>query len=358
MPDARVQAAIDNWASRLIANGVAYDDFVRVTRSLEHWEDWLNAWVLVAAEHRQQAERARDAGHGVTAGEAFLRASIADHFAKFVWGVDAERTHAATQQAIEALTNAHAFLDPTFERVEAPLEGASVVGNLRRPTGIERPPLVVLIPGLDSTKEEFFNLENVFLNRGMATLSMDGPGQGESGFELTIRPDYEVAVGAVLDAVAGRDDVDLDRVGAVGVSMGGYYAPRAAAFEKRIKAVIGISGPYDMSSNWDNLPSLTRETLQHHTGASSDDDARSRAAKLNLAGVAEKIDQPAMIMTGKLDRLIPWDDTKRIADEIPGAEWVLYEDGTHVCNNLPFVHRPVIGDWMASQLQVASVAVA
>jgi 2,6-dihydroxypseudooxynicotine hydrolase len=208
----------------------------------------------------------------------------------------------------------------------------------------------VLIPGLDSTKEEFLVWEDVFLARGMATLSMDGPGQGESGFALDIRPDYEVGVAALLDAIAGRPDLDHERIGAAGVSMGGYYAPRAAAFEPRIKAVAGISGPFDMSANWDNLPSLTRETLQHHTGASSPQEARGRAAELNLAGVAERITQPALIVTGKRDRLIPWEDTKRIADAIPDAEWVLYEDGTHVCNNLPFRYRPLVGDWMSDKL--------
>jgi 2,6-dihydroxypseudooxynicotine hydrolase len=358
MPDARVQAAIDNWGSRLIANGVDYNDFKRITSSLERWDDWLDVWRATADGHRERAEAARDAGHDVSAGEAFLQAAVCYHFAKFVWVLDAERNHSCTRAAIESLTAAHAVLDPTFERIEAPLDGAALAGNLRRPAGVKRPPLVVLIPGLDSTKEEFFNLETVFLRRGMATLSMDGPGQGESGFALDIRHDYEVGVAAMLDALAGRDDVDLDRIGACGVSMGGYYAPRAAAFEPRIRAVIGISGPYDMSSNWDNLPSLTRETLRHHTGASSDDDARARAAELNLDGVAERITQPALIMTGKLDRLIPWEDTKRIADAIPGAEWVLYDDGTHVCNNLPFVHRPVIGDWMADQLAMADQLVA
>jgi pimeloyl-ACP methyl ester carboxylesterase len=157
-------------------------------------------------------------------------------------------------------------------------------------------------------------------------------------------------VAAMLDALSGRDDVDLDRVGAAGVSMGGYYAPRAAAFEPRIKAVAGISGPYDMSANWDNLPALTRETLQHHSGASSPDEARARAAELSLSGVAERIEQPALIVTGRLDRLIPWQDTKRIADDIPGADWVLYDDGTHVCNNLPFRYRPLVADWMADRL--------
>jgi pimeloyl-ACP methyl ester carboxylesterase len=354
VPDARVQAAIDNWGSRLIANGVDYNDFRRVTSSLERWDDWLDAWTATADVHREQAERAREAGRDLSAGEAFVRAAVCYHFAKFVWVLDVERNRAATEQAIAALAAAHRLLDPTAERIEAPFERARLAANLRRPQGVERPPLIVLIPGLDSTKEEFFHWEGVFLARGMATLSMDGPGQGESGFDLNIRPDYEAAVAAMLDALGGRDDVDLERVGAAGVSMGGYYAPRAAAFEPRIKAVAGVSGPYDMSANWDELPSLTRETLRHHTGSATPEEARARAAELNLAGVAERVEQPALIITGRLDRLIPWEDTKRVADEMPNSTWVLYEDGTHVCNNVPFRYRPLVGDWMAEQLAPVS----
>ena len=100
-------------------------------------------------------------------------------------------------------------------RVEAPLDGASIAANLRRPHGASRSPLVVLIAGLDSTKEEFFLLENLFHARGMATLSLDGPQEG--GYELPLRHDFEVGVAAILDAVDG-----FDRVGALGVSLGGY----------------------------------------------------------------------------------------------------------------------------------------
>ena len=76
MQDARVQAAIDNWGSRLIANGVDYNDFRRVTGSLERWDDWLGAWSAMADGHREQAERAREAGHDLSAGEAFVRAAV------------------------------------------------------------------------------------------------------------------------------------------------------------------------------------------------------------------------------------------------------------------------------------------
>lgn len=348
--DERVQAAITNWAPRLIANGIDYNDFVRTTATLSHWEDWIGAWTATAETHLALAREAQANDRARSAGEAFLRAAISFHFAKFVWVLDPERNRAATNQAIGALYAAHALLDPTAERIEAPIDGGAVVANLRRPPGVERAPLVVLIPGLDSTKEEFFQWESVFLARGMATLSLDGPGQGETGFTLDIRPDYEVAVGGALDSLTGREDLDLGRVGAVGVSLGGYYAPRAAAFEPRIKAVAGISGPYDMAANWDTIPSLTRETVIHHTGAASEAQARERAHELNLAGVAERIEQPCLIVTGKRDRVIPWEETKRIADDVPHAEWVLYEDGTHVCNNIPFKYRPLVSDWIRRQL--------
>ena len=350
MPDARVQAAIDNWAPRFTTNGVDPNDFVRTTASLERWEEWLDAWSQTADVHRELAEEARTAGHERTAGEAFVRAAVCYHFAKFVWVLDPERNRRATEQAIAALYAAHELLDPSAERVEAPLDDGRVVGNLRRPPGVPRPPLVLLIPGLDSTKEEFFHWEEVFLLRGMATLSLDGPGQGETGFQMPIRPDYEAAVRAMLDALDARDDLDLDRVGAAGVSLGGYYAPRAAAFEPRLKAVAGVSGPYNMGANWNGLPPLTRETIAHHTGARDEDEAREKALELDLSGVAERIEQPCLVVTGRHDRLIPWQDTKRIADEAPRATWVLYNDGNHVCNNIPYKYRPLVGDWMAEQL--------
>jgi 2,6-dihydroxypseudooxynicotine hydrolase len=98
------------------------------------------------------------------------------------------------------------------------------------------------------------------------------------------------------------------------------------------------------------MPALTRETVVHHTGASSEAQARLRAAELNMDGVAERVSAPCLVVTGKLDRVIAWEQTKRIADGVPGAEWVLYEDGTHVCNNIPYKYRPLVADWMWARL--------
>jgi dipeptidyl aminopeptidase/acylaminoacyl peptidase len=350
VPDARVQTAIDNWGPRLIANGVDYNDFVRTTSAIECWDEWLDAWVATADVHRELALAARDAGRMESAGEAFLRAAVTYHFAKFVWVLDPERNRRATESAVQAMYDAHAILDPSARRIETAVDGGTIVANLRRPPGAEPAPLVLLLPGLDSTKEEFYLWESVFLRRGMATLSLDGPGQGESGFHLPIRPDYEVAVAAILDAVAGVEGLDLERVGSVGVSLGGYYVVRAAAFEPRLKAVAGVSGPYDMAARWDTMPTLTREAFTHHSGAADEIEGRRLARRVNLDGVAERVQQPCLVVTGRRDRIVPWEQTQRIAEEAPNSEWVLYEDGTHVCNNIPFKYRPLVADWMRDQL--------
>jgi pimeloyl-ACP methyl ester carboxylesterase len=350
MADERVHAAITHWAGRFIANGVDYNDFVRTTSAISRWDEWLDAWTSTAEMHMELAETALELGYHRSAGEAYLHAAVSFHFSKFVWVLDPELNRRNTEAAVGAMYAAHQLLDPRAERIEAPLDGSRVVANLRRPVEPSPAPLVVLIPGLDSTKEEFYLWEQAFLTRGMATLSLDGPGQGETGFALNIRPDYEVAVSAILDAVADRPELDLERVGAVGVSLGGYYVVRAAAFEPRLKAIAGVSGPFQFGASWESMPELTRETIAHHTGASNEGEARRRAGELNLDGVAEQVGQPCLVVTGERDRVIGWEETKRIADAVPNSEWVLYADGTHVCNNIPFKYRPLVTDWIRERL--------
>ena len=351
MADARVQAAVDHWAARFIQAGVDYGDFMATMARIETWDEWLGEWSANAEMHTELAHEAEEAGRPRTAGEAWQRAAVGFHFAKFVWVLDEGKSRAAADRAVDALRRAHAHLDPSAERLEAPLDGGKVVANLRRPRDSDRPPLAVLIPGLDSTKEEFFRFEEFFLNRGMATLSMDGPGQGECGYDISIRPDYEVGLSAALGTVARRDDLDLDRVGAVGVSMGGYHAPRAAAFEPRVKAVVGLSGPFCFGEIWDELPQLTRETFTVKSGASSGEEAREKALRLDLDGVIERLEAPALFVTGRQDRLIPWEQTARQAERAPQGRFVCWEEGNHGCSNIPYKARSLMADWLAEQLR-------
>jgi dipeptidyl aminopeptidase/acylaminoacyl peptidase len=350
MPDARVQAAITNWAPRFTSQGVDYNDFIRTTSEIERWDQWLDAWCATGDMHTELAVQAEAEGHFLSAGQAYVHAALCYHFAKFVWMVDEDKHRSASDKAVTSLYKAHRLLDPTAERIEVAGDGMKIVANLRRPERTDHPALVLLLPGLDSTKEEFFYWENVFLARGLATLSMEGPGQGETGYHSHIRPDYEVAVSAVLDAMAKWPDLDLGSIGVVGVSLGGYYAPRAAAFEPRLKAVAAIGGPYNFGDCWSNLPPITREAFVHHSGSRDEGEAHQKALQLDLQGVLPRIRQPMLVVFGKLDRLIPWQHAERMAAEAPQARLVMYPEGNHVCNNIPYKYRPLVADWIHDQL--------
>jgi 2,6-dihydroxypseudooxynicotine hydrolase len=351
MPDAQLEAAIVNWEPRFVANGVDVNDYHRVADSVETWPEWLPAWEAHGDSLANDAAEAEKHGQRETAGELWQRAALSYHFGKFVWVVDVERHMQAAHKAVGALQNALRLLDPSAQRLEIPFDGAKMTAIYRHPqVNGSRLPLVVLIPGLDSTKEEFSGTEEIFHRRGLATLTLEAPGQGETGFSLPIRHDFEVPFSAALDVIEGLDGIDPDRIGAVGFSLGGYYAPRAAAFEPRLKAVVGLSGPYRLGDYWDERPQMTKDTFRHFSGAADEREAKEKAAQLDLTGIAERIEQPLLIITGDRDRLVPWQETKRIADEAKNATWKLYEGGNHVVNNMPYQHKTLAADWLREQL--------
>ena len=351
MPDARVQSAIDHWAPRFVANGVPLNDFQDVTSGVARWSDWCAAWCNRAALHERLGREALSAGLKLSAGEHLSRAAVCYHFAKFVFVAHYDQMKSAHAKAVECADLALPLLDPPGERVAIPYSGSRLFGRLRWPRAAERPPVVVMCMGLDSAKEEMGAYEQTFLARGVATLAFDGPGQGEGEYEFAIRGDYEAPVGAVIDWIETRADLDGMRIGLWGVSLGGYYAPRAAAFDKRVRACIALSGPYDFAAAWDKLPQLTREAFRVRAKKADDNAARVHAASLSLSGIAGRITCPLFIMAGKLDALVPWQDADRLAREARGeVELLVIEDGNHVANNRSYRYRPQTADWMRQRL--------
>jgi dipeptidyl aminopeptidase/acylaminoacyl peptidase len=356
MTDALVKSAMQHWAPRLVANGVVLTDFEETTASLGGWNDWCAAWSARAAIHEELGRQARADKKHLSAGEHLQRAGVYYHFAKFLFVHDLAQMKAAHTKAVECRRLALPYLAPPGERVAIPFEGRTLYGILRMPTGVAKPPeipppVMAMVCGLDSCKEETDAYEAPFLARGIATLVFDGPGQGEGEYDFPIRGNYETAVKAVLDFIETRPDLDSARIGLWGVSLGGYYAPRAAAFEPRVKACIALSGPYDLADTWDDLPELTREAFRVRSHCTTQAEAKRNAATLSLKGIASRITCPMFIVTGKLDRVIPWQDAERLARDVSGpCELLLVEDGGHVANNRGYRWRLQSADWMAERL--------
>jgi dipeptidyl aminopeptidase/acylaminoacyl peptidase len=350
--DDLVASAIAHWAPRFTTNGVTVSDFERVTAGIEDWSQWCAAWSAAGAEHEALGRRALAEGRFLSAGQHLSQAAVYFHFGKFVFVADLDQMRAAHERAVACATDALPHLSPAGRRVGIPFEGASLVGVLRSPGGPGPHPVVVLLPGLDSTKEELRSTEDTFLDRGLATFSVDGPGQGEAEYDLPIRGDWAPAAEAILAALADQPEVDVSRVAIWGVSLGGYYAPRvAAALGDRVRACVALAGPYNFGDCWDQLPELTRNTFQVRSGAASDDEARRIASTLSLEGVAEKITAPLLIVFGRRDRLIPWEHAERLRDTAGGpVEFLMLEEGNHGCANVAPWHRPYTADWLAERL--------
>jgi dienelactone hydrolase len=349
--DERVAMAISHWAPRFTTNGVTVGDFERITSGLESWDDWCAAWSAVAAEHERLGRDALLRNRDLSAGAHLARAAVYYHFAKFLFVNDTEQMRAAHGKAVRCLTDALPYLDPPGRRVEIPFEGAAMVGILREPRERGPHPVMIMIPGLDSTKEELRSTEDLFLERGIATFSVDGPGQGEAEYDLAIRGDWEVPGGAVIDYLITEPSLDPGRIGVWGVSLGGYYAPRVASGDARVQACIALAGPFTFAGNWDNLPILTREAFRVRSKAPDLETARDRAGELTMSGRAGQIRCPLLAVMGKLDRLIPWEQAQRLVDEAGGqAELLLLEQGNHGCANLAPFHRYLTADWAAEQL--------
>ncbi len=346
----RVQIAANNWKPRFIANGIDVNDFERVVASTADWKDWAPAWQRVGDTHRALAEEAEQTGRTLTAADANQRAAWCYHLGKFLWFEDRALHDRLRELTVATYAKALPHLAPPGERVEVPFESTVIPGILRRPGRVTRPPLVILVPGLDSVKEELFAIENEFLRREMATLTIDGPGQGENAPRFPIRPNWSSVIGPLLDGLRRRKDVDLGRVGLMGISMGGIYGPRAAAFEKRLRAVIALAGPYDLSECWSGLNPLTKGGYIFYTKSRDETEAFEKAKGLTLRGILDKVTCPLLVIHGALDRLFLPEQAERIAREAPKATLLLYPDGNHVCNNIAYKYRPAMADWMREQL--------
>lgn len=355
-PDARVAAAAAHWANRFVANGTDYGDFQATLGRIARWDDWCREWGRTAVHYEQIAESAERAGGSHTAAGAWQRAALAWHWGKFVFVDHQDEQRAAHDRAVACFRRASPSLTPAAEPVRVPYANTELRGYLRIPRqadtrGQGRVPVVIMVPGLDSVKEELQATAEYFLARGLAALAIDGPGQGESEYELPIEPAYEKAITAAADYLGTRTDVDNSNMGLFGVSLGGYFAARGAAYERRIAAAVSLAGPYRFDLDWDELPPQTRATFRHRSRAASESQARARAGELTLEDAAGRIACPILVVGGGRDAIVPAYHQERLAAQAPGAELVLYPDGSHGVTNHAFESRSRMADWLAARLK-------
>ena len=215
------------------------------------FESLFTEWDKLARRIASRADASLDAGHLASAREAYLRASTYFRTAEFyLHGDPADpRVLSVSRASQKAYSEAAKLAGPTWEPVEIAYEGTTPPGYFYKVDNSGEPrPTLVFHGGYDSSVEELFYFgAAAAIRRGYNCLTFDGPGQGAPRREqkLTFRFDWEAVVTPAVNYALSRPDVDGDHLALMGMSLGGYFAARAAAFEHRLSAAIFFDGVYD-----------------------------------------------------------------------------------------------------------------
>jgi 2,6-dihydroxypseudooxynicotine hydrolase len=344
------EQVIDQGIHRFLADGVHYRDLMDVRRQVPDWPSWASVWSRVASEAEARAQERLTEGARLTAGEELARAALYFHYGQFLLFDDLELKRKTHAQKVDAFKRAAVLLDPPLQRVEIPFEGVQMGAYFRVPRGKGPFPCVVLMGGLDTTKEDYLSVNNLCVQRGLATLAFDGPGQGETQFDMLWRRDYPRAVTAVLDFAEKIPEVDPTRIGIIGRSMGGFYAPNAAATDDRVKAAVAWGAMYHLR-NIAEVPEHTLQGFMYVSGSQTVEQAKSFFECINLEGVADKIRCPLLVVHGGLDAITPLENATKLVQEARGVtETLIWDDSVHCCHDRSHIVRPAMADFMARNL--------
>ncbi|MDB5863208.1 MAG: hypothetical protein JWO70_1014 [Betaproteobacteria bacterium] len=332
-------------------------DVKRTTERIKVPGAVVKEWVRTASQEEALAREAEEAGHRQSAAEFYYRAALYYGPACGVLHSNTPRKLELYGRLIHCYTKFTEYFDEAYvRRVEIPFEnGKTIPGILQTTPGGEKAPCVLVVPGMDTIKEYMPSpYHNHFRRRGMATLTIDGPGQGESNTRETwvTLDNFERAGSAAIDWLEKRPEIDASRIGVYGWSMGSYWGPRIAAHDSRVKACVGAMGVYQQKDTiFKHSKPAYRANYKYMSNIHDDDAFDEMAEQMTLGPIAGKIRCPTLLAMGEFDELCPLEDGEELFDMLrcPKELWV-YENETHTFGGrLPdfYLH---VADWMRDAL--------
>lgn len=369
-------------ALRVLVSGGDFGDIYFVCKDLVEASKtrdnnaWHIGWKRLAEEVDALAEERLKSKHLITATNAFYRASLYYQWAEAFLPPSDPRAKPMYDKHLSTFARFAELSSPRIEIIDIPFDGTNLKAYFVPPhNGAKPAPCTIVAGGFDGNKEETYPLAKAMASRGIASLGIDFPGQGATlrNSGLPARFDTEKPVAAAIDYLATRSDIDINRIGIAATSAGGYYAPRAAAFEKRIKACVPWSAVYDYYAIWkrrlafeNGKPTglrpeipfpVTPELVLSIMGVDNWEAALSRWESFRLQGVAEKIECDLLVVQGEDDPQTPLWEAEQLYKEARSKHKELrvyrHSEGgsAHVQVDRQEPAMNFIADWMADRLQ-------
>lgn len=328
------------------------------------------AWGKMADKLSDMAREDEDAGHLLSAGEKYNRAATYYLTCERLQAHGAPGREALYQRFLDTFARGIALSKENCERVEIPYEGKHISGLYVRAEGVEGPaPILVQLNGLDSTKEMKYRVGLPFwlAKRGISSLLIDQPGTGEALrlHGMTARYDTEHWASRMVDWLETREDVDAKRIGLEGVSLGGYYCPRAVAFEPRFACGVVWGANHD----WRDVQKRRLEKegdfpVPHYWahvcwvwGAKDVDEFMAISENVHLDGILDRIKVPFLVTHGEKDSQIPLKWAHRTYEQLvnsPKRELKIFSEREGGVQHSSFDNSinagHIIADWVAENL--------
>ena len=345
-----VETVIDQGINRFLADGVHYRDLMDLRKATPDWASWPATWSKWGDEAEKRADKAKSLNEKITAATEYARASLFHHYGQYLYFDDIKEKKRIHDKKVASFTKALSLFDVPYERVGIPYDGIKMAAYLRVPPGVKKAPVVILQGGLDTTKEDYLTVNDHCVKRGLATLAFDGPGQGETVFERWWPTDFEKSVFAAIDYLETRPEVDSNRIGVIGRSMGGCYAPKAAAMDPRIKALCAWGVMYHMR-NLKQVPEHTQQGFAFVTNSKNFAEMEKFFETVDLSPYASKIKCPTLVVHGGLDAITPQDNADLLLKDLKcEVETMIWPDSVHCCHDRSHIVRPGMADFMMRKL--------
>ena len=314
---------------RFAPMGLPTDVTEHALRRVRSVRDWDVAWTWAAQRFLGEGRVHQRVGRNDAAALSQQHAALAYHLAGMLVFDDPRKIRALRASASSLYARSLPLLRPAVRRLEAPWRTTHLPGYLALPENTpDAAPLVVLLNGTSTSKEETLSWGGAFLDQGLAVLALDWPGSGESSLQVPPTPDCDDFMEGVIALVSGEPAIDATRIGLVGFSLGGAVAALAAANDRRVGAIVAVTPPFDSRPWFAQAQPLLRRRLA--TIAGGEEHLTRLTTGFALPGIIERVRCPVLVFGAGRDLIVPPEEAIRFcvaAGERGTLLW--YPDGRH-----------------------------
>jgi 2,6-dihydroxypseudooxynicotine hydrolase len=339
------------WAKlQFTNNGITAEDLDRVLSRITSLTSWVDEWERLGRAHEESGEKALAEGESTQAARHFLWATASYNFAQYVVFMEPARKQQLHAACVSAYEKAGPLLAHPVQPFEVEFRKRVVRGGLRLPKGPGPHPVVVMFNGTNGVKEEMHCWSDAFLERGIATVSLDGPGLGQTFHRLGSVAEPRPLGVAIMNHIEAVPELDSDAVAYMGLSLGGYAAIKMAAHDKRVRCVAAVSPPFSVDVYWNvTLFSMRKELASLYEMTVEEMDRF--IPRITLATTLPDLKCPLMVAGGGHDMITPSDEAERIFTTARcERELIHYPRGAHECFNVLADLRPRMCGWVAKHL--------